>query len=475
MTTNAKSFVFESVNETDNNINMEIKKTLSGNLLSKDDIQDYSMSITRLVLPTTNINQLYFTDNEKSKYTCALRMYSKYLNQYVNYTSSLPNENDGVYYTSKERILEMINRALNNCYMQHYENPAIVDTNMRQDLILNTSTFTNVSPLSVNLSVSTTYNKFAGLKLKMDSPVIKNSGNDNQIIRLFVQSHDSIKNYLYVGTLGDFVQKSLNGNYYITENSYRDWADFDSKKAGNTSVKSYESYLKFKDAVLKPHVNIGIESNSTFSLTFQYQLSLYFSDEDTMPTQSPFISRSGNDKLYLNLQHYYYKNNHQLGFSSFLNNSMNFCTVPKTNITVNGIKMSFINYDSTILETNLYDLMILSQDNANLGKLSNISEIQLKSNALGGVSENLITNVNVAVSSNVLQEFVIFKDEIELGNMLLYSESNIPWRRIDVSQILSQSRNIDFSLWASYENGLSRQLQLAPSETFSLRLSFLRN
>jgi len=137
--------------------------------------------------------------------------------------------------------------------------------------------------------------------------------------------------------------------------------------------------------------------------------------------------------------------------------------------------MSFINYDSTILETNLYDLMILSQDNANLGKLSNISEIQLKSNALGGVSENLITNVNVAISSNVLQEFVIFKDEIELGNMLLYSESNIPWRRIDVSHILSQSRNIDFSLWASYENGQSKQLQLAPSETFSLRLSFTRN
>jgi hypothetical protein len=346
---------------------------------------------------------------------------------------------------------------------------------MRQDLTLTTSTITNVSPLSVNLSVSTTYNKFAGLKLKINSPVTKNSGNDNQIIRLFVQSHDGIKNYLYVGSLGDFVQKSLNGNYHITENSFRDWTEFDSKKVGNTTVKSYESYLKFKDAVLEPHVNIGIESNTTFSLTFQYQLSLYFSDEDTLPTQSPFISRSGNDKLYLNLQHYYYKNNNQVGFSSFLNNSMSFCTVPKTNITVNGIKMSFINYDSTILETTLSDLMILSQDNANLGKLANISEIQLKSNALGGVSENLITNVNVAISSNVLQEFVIFKDEIELGNMLLYSESNIPWRRIDVSHILSQSRNIDFSLWASYENGQSKQLQLAPSETFSLRLSFTRN
>jgi hypothetical protein len=59
--------------------------------------------------------------------------------------------------------------------------------------------------------------------------------------------------------------------------------------------------------------------------------------------------------------------------------------------------------------------------------------------------------------------------------MLLYSESNLVWRRIDVSQVLSQTRNVDFSLWASYENGQSKQLQLAPSETFSLRLSFTRN
>jgi hypothetical protein len=44
-----------------------------------------------------------------------------------------------------------------------------------------------------------------------------------------------------------------------------------------------------------------------------------------------------------------------------------------------------------------------------------------------------------------------------------------------MSKILHQTRNIDLSIYASYENGSSKILQLNPGETWSVRLSFLRN
>jgi hypothetical protein len=127
-----------------------------------------------------------------------------------------------------------------------------------------------------------------------------------------------------------------------------------------------------------------------------------------------------------------------------------------------------------ILATDLSELIVISQDTSTIEKLGNLSEIQLRSSALSSVSENIISNASVPISSSVLQEFVVFKDD-PLGNQLLYSESNVPWRRIDMSKILHQTRNIDLSIYASYENGSSKILQLNPGETWSVRLSFLRN
>lgn len=474
MTTNAISYVFESVNNTDNNIDMDIRKTLSKNLLNPQELEDYTLSITRLAIPTTNIPQLYIPDGDISKFTVGLKMYSKYLASYVNYTKSLPNENShGVIYHSKEKVIEMINRSLNNCYMQHFENVNIVDTNMRVVLPSTTSTFTTASPLSTNLSISSSYNKFAGIKLRVTSAITKNIGADNELMRLFIQS-GGVKQYLYCGSIKNFVDKSGIGGYDITENSYRDWYEFDQRKEFNTDVKAYESYLKFKDTTFSGHLNVGIECSGNFSISFQYQVTLFLSDENTLPSQSPFIAHASNNKISLNLQNYYYKLNNLVGFSGFLNNAMDFTTVPKSTSTVNNVKMYFINYDSMLLDADLSELMILTQDHSTIEKLGNLSEIQLRSSSLSGVSENIITNASDVVSSNVLQEFVIFKDE-SIGNQLLYSESNVPWRRINMGKILHATRTLDFQIYASYENSYSRELQLAPGESFSLRLSFLKN
>ena len=473
MTSNAISYIFEGTNETDDRLNMEIKKTLSSNLLRSDDLQDYSLSITRLAIPTSELAHLYFSDSDINKYSVSLKMFNSYLNTYKNYTKTLPTENShGIVYNSKEKIIEMLNRALANCYRQYFEDPLANNLNMKPVIADKLTTFTNASNLGADIAITTTYNKFAGHKLRILSPVTKTLGSNSQIMRLFIQSHDGIKQYLYIGTIGDFINKSAKAPYDITEDSYRDWDYFDTNK-GHTDVKAFESYVKFKDAVFTPKCNVGVESNDTFSITIQYQLSVYFSDEQIIPTQSPFISRVG-QKLHLNFQNYYYRNNHQVGFSGFFNNSMDFTTLPKRIEGSGSSRIYFVQYDAMILATDLSELIVISQDTSTIEKLGNLSEIQLRSSALSSVSENIISNASVPISSSVLQEFVVFKDD-PLGNQLLYSESNVPWRRIDMSKILHQTRNIDLSIYSSYENGSSKILQLNPGETWSVRLSFLRN
>ncbi len=311
------------------------------------------------------------------------------------------------------------------------------------------------------------------VQLRVTSAITKNIGADNELMRLFIISA-GVKQYLYCGSIKNFVDKCGNGGFDITENSFRDWNRFDARNSSNVDVKAYESYLKFKDVTFTSHLNVGIECSGNFSISFQYQVTLFLSDNETMCSQSPFISYNSNNKLNLNLQNFYYKLNNQVASSSFLSNAFDFTTVIKSTNVVNNVKLYFIEYDAMLLDTTLTDLIILTQDHQTLERLSNISEIQLRSSSLSSVAENLITNSNVAISNNVLYEFTVFKD-ISIGNQLLFSESAETWRRIDVSKILHSTRNIDFQLFAQYENGYSKAIQMSPSESWSLRLSFTRS
>ena len=120
MTSNAISYIFEGTNETDDRLNMEIKKTLSSNLLRSDDLQDYSLSITRLAIPTSELAHLYFSDSDINKYSVSLKMFNSYLNTYKNYTKTLPTENSHeIVYNSKEKIIHFIIHIIQSSEITH--------------------------------------------------------------------------------------------------------------------------------------------------------------------------------------------------------------------------------------------------------------------------------------------------------------------------------------------------------------------
>jgi len=458
MSNNAISYVFDQTNETNNDTFMDIKRSLNSNLLPKDYANQYSLSITKLDIPTSKIEQLYFED--RSKYTTSVKYYNHTTNEYNYFSSQMPSFNSHqIRYYTKEQVLEYLNRSLCNNFNQYLD--SLTDVNAKSVTSYN-GTLTNVSPISSNLVSTTTYTKLSSLKLKINSLTL-NSGSQNQIIKLFVQSPDNQKNYLFIGTIGELI---LHQDYTINDHSYKDWSN---KLTSDSDVKSYESYRKLKNVTCSGNWKIGLECNSTFSIDLHSELTLYFSDNLFIPTLPVFISQN-NDFLRLNVQGYYLYNNYNVGFSNTLFNSLGFTFQNKT---VNNIV--YLQYDSTIFNLlDLDEIYTFNQEMASLNALCNIKEIQLKSSSFSSVGENIISNTTQVLSSNVLIEFIINKDE-SLGNHLLYTLSEIPWRRLDVSKLVSNLINIDFQVFASYENSLTKQINLSPGETWSVRISFIKN
>lgn len=462
---NAISFVFDQLNDTNNDTFMDIKRSLNTNLLPKDVANTYSLSITKLDVPTSKIEQLYFED--RSKYSTVLSYYDHTGNKYEDYSSEMPSfVSHGIKYYTKEQVLEYLNRCLCNNFNQYLD--ALSDTNAKFNASF-VSTLTNASSLSSNLTCGTSYTKLAGLKLNINS-IIRNSGSTGQIIKLFVQSPDGQKNILFVGLMSDLLQYQ---NFEINDFSYNDWNNVSSSTISSTGVKSYESYRKLKTATCAGNWKVGLEGSTSFSIELNASLTLYFSDNEFIPTLPLFISHS-NDALRLNVQGYYLSNNIKVGFSPLLFNSLGFTYVSK--MIGNYV---FLQYDTTIIPPSLdpaqtlEDIIQFTQEMNSLNALCNLKEIQLRSSSFSSVGENIITNASTPIGNNVLVEFIVNKDE-SIGNFLLYSISQVPWRKLDVSTLVGNLRNVDFQVFASYENGLQKHLQLSPGESWSVRLSFIR-
>ena len=462
MSKSSISYVFETVNETNNNIEMKISKNLSSPIIGKDESQDYSLSVTRLTVPTSLVEVLYFTDISKFK-TC-LKMFNNVSNTYENYFSSMPNEaSHNILYYTKEQIIEYLNRSLCKNYFSYLE-----DSN--SDVFPTTSSVTETiaagsTGSNTNIANIAGYNNIAGVKLLLTSASLV-SGNANQLVRLFIQSPSGSKQYVYVGPMSDILNHSA---FTFNEHSYYNFeSNFDSK---STDVKFYESYLKHTGT---PHGNwtIGLESPTACSINFNYKLSVYRSDATNVPYQQPFVSRVGGEMRY-NYQTIYAYNNHRVGFSPFLFNSLAF-TLASSSEEIGSDRFIFLNYDGTLLDTDLSELVILSQEMSTLNAIGNLNEVQIRSNSLSSIGENLISNSNIPISSNVLAEFVVDRDNM-LGNSLIYSISERPWRLSPCSAFLHSLKQIDFSIFLSYDNGLTKQLLLSPGEQCTVRVSLLKN
>lgn len=456
---NSISYVFDKFNNTNEDIVMELKQTLANQLLDKSVANSYSLGVTKLDIPTSKIESLYFEDRDK--YTITNSYYDHSNSIYQTYSSKLPSfQSHGIKYYTKEQILDHINRCLSNNYFQYLENQS--DTNCVK-INTFTSAHSEVITFSDNISISTSYTKLSGMKLFI-SAMAKISGDDNQIIKFFLQSPSGQRCHFFIGKIKDIVKYS---GYDINDFSFMDWNNADPQKVTDTGIKSYESFTKLSSSTCTGNWKIGIESSQAFTITLGGTLYLYFSDNHFIPTLPLFVSRN-NDQLKLNAQHYYLYNNHQVGFSRTLYNSLAFTINSKV---VNNV--IYLEWDPTIINTTLTELIVFSQEQNSLNALSNIKEIQLRSSCFSSVGENIISSNSQSISSGVLVEFVINKDQ-NLGNFLLYSQTNEFWRVVDVSAISNNIRNIDFSIYATYDGGFEKQLYLSSGEGFSVRISFVR-
>ena len=472
---NSISFVFDKFNNTDNDINMELNKTLVNELLDKSVANSYSISITKLDVPTSKIEALVFKD--RNKYTITNSYYNHIDDEYQNFSSSLPNQDShNIIYYTKESILEMINRCLANNYFQYLnatsDSNCIKTGNLENtvgEVNVNKGNYIEMTKYSDNFLVSTPYTKLAGMKVFINS-MSKISGDDNQIIKFFLETPSLDRVYLYVGKITDLVKFQ---NYEINEFSFKDFSNVSTQDIQNFGVKSYESYTKILNTTVNGNYKLGFVSNRDFDINFDADLTLYFSDNYYIPTLPLFISRI-NDSLRMNVQYYYLFNNHQVGFSKTLFNSLAFTINDETRV-VNSMNIVFLRYDNMLINTtDLSEIVILSQEQNSLNALSNIKEVQIRSSTLSGISENIVTDNNQTNSSNVLAEFTINKDE-NLGNFLLYTVSSTFWRKASVSRLSNNLKNINFSIFTTYDNNIEKQLLLAPGESFSVRLSFVQN
>ena len=461
---NAISIVFDKINTTDDDIPMEINDTLSSKILDVSDAKNYSMMISKIDIPTSQIIQLYFSD--RSKYKIVNQYYNHVSHQYTTFETQLPNDlSHGIRYYTKEMALEMINRCHSKNYFDYLD--SLVSDSNSSNIFLVSGTFSNTNQLSTAFNPTTSYLKFAGFKVRVTG-FTKNSGSDNQIVKLKFRPQSGEDLILYSGTLGYLAE--FGSGYDINDFSFRDWDNSTQASAKLYGIKSYEHYNKLKDAQTNGNCHIILEGSSTYSVNLNLIVSLYFSDQNYIPTLPTFISNT-NDQLKLNVQGIYLMQNNKVAYSKTLYNSLPFTYVSKK---VNDLV--FLSYDTTILPKTTLELLdnyIFFQIQANLNALMNIKEVSLRSSTFSSVGEAIISNSKAVVNTNTLAEFVINKD-LDIGQHLLFTVTERSWRLLDISSLLTSMNTINFSIFTTYENGESQQCYLAPSEIMSIRLSFIK-
>ena len=97
---NVVSLKVSNTNNTDLDLPMVLNQNFNNPLL--DNVQDYSVSITRVNIPTSRIELLKFTD--RTKYKIGFYGYNPLNGNYALYSDTLPNElsHNVKYYTNEQ-------------------------------------------------------------------------------------------------------------------------------------------------------------------------------------------------------------------------------------------------------------------------------------------------------------------------------------------------------------------------------------
>ena len=215
----------DDVNTSSTTTPLRYNKNYNQPILTNTSDTNYKVAVTRLSVPTSNIELLKFTD--RTKYKLGFMGYNKYQNsgngKYTAYVTQMPNEDShGIRYLNNDMIIEMMNRCLLQSHIQFISEFDTFDTNAYPARTTSTPTLTNASPTS-SQTFSTTY-EFCACEVQIRN-VVFNSPlmNDDEQMELYL-SHGGVEIIAYKGsylTFKTLCNNDTRGGVQFSESNFR--------------------------------------------------------------------------------------------------------------------------------------------------------------------------------------------------------------------------------------------------------------
>lgn len=483
------SLELTQTNSSSANTSISYSNTFPQILFNNTPDKNYRVGVTRLSIPTSNIELLKFSD--PTQYQLGFSGYNQYqvtdgaYGGYTNYVTSLPNSaSNGVYYYTLDIIIEMMNRAYMKSFASYLKSYGISGSSFvgTNNLVVPTaitgtsSVFSSAGTTQYGGTVSNIYPNFALCELTISNLTIPNELNSGlatgEQIEIYI-AHGGINVVVFQGTSGQLqsLLSNAGGSITFTEHSYN---NIFLSNTGTTDVKFFESILAFQTVASTGTWNVGVSTlrNTFTGITFSFSLQLYAGNATStvqIPNQSPYLSIDPTtSSLTLSYQSVYQSMNMQFLNSPALTPVINFFPDSVFNSST-GLYSNIYSY--TILPSTLTTIITLTQSVSTLYYLMNISRIVIKSQTMASGSEIFISSSsnNNMVTDNVLADFTINLDE-PLGVNLTYTVDSSPWRLYSVAP--GPFNRLQLDILAVYADGTSVPILYSTNETYTIRLSF---
>ena len=471
---------FELNNKTDLPILLDKTEQRDSPILK--NASDYKLSIVKFNLPASNVES-FVIDNQNDY---LLQLASTYLSdgapqtyQTAKYSLSLLTSNEYQMLTYQD-FIENFNRRSLLCYRAYLTAFDITYNNVRENsgTITTASTY-QTGTVNKTVPITTTFtNSYVG---HLNLALTFNPYTDAQPI--YQDSNDLFEIYL-VNPLG--VSCLVCSNLKLPKDGVKVINFDDSSIIGLTSQdlddilpsNNYhpcEPFLKFCDRTNSSGnwiIRVKNKSNNvnhSFQYNIEYFLRVWFLPENVNGNQmevidtAPSLDINGNDKIELNFPETMILSGATISFSPKLNELLGFSSILKAD-GFYQVKLPQYRLSTSLKETIQYPQPI-----STLYKLTDISEIQIRSSNLPIVSEFDVTSSTQIVMSLNTASTDINKSVYEFFNQNLIDRSYQLTNNQDL-------RQINYSVWVKYRSsGKSKQVYLPPHSTFSILTKFIKN
>lgn len=467
------------------------------------DMEDYSLTVSSLKIPTVGL-ETFVMDNPNDY---SIMMYGNTVNRLnANTVRTLPLPtvdtvdsdpfatalyicNGGnISYYSPQQFMEIVNRTMYRVYRNFtratYDNNASPYT---MSVILNqTSTGqTNVSatytstPFSNNIPYV-----IADAEVILGGFTLVQSGTSNPLnspFNVWLQAPGGNKQVIFSCNGMNRISQT---NIILSEAAYRPFSNTLDSTALTKAVY-YQPMTSFVTTLhgvpfwtsAGPNVwTFGVSSNSAFQggMNLQLRLTLVlptgFGSSGNMNVQyylPPALSLdSSSKKVTFTYQNFLAENQITIAFSPKLYGILNLGhTFQQYNPTTGYYDVIYPRMSPTL--TSSQPLFIL-QEQSTMYNMTNIAKVYLKSNALRCEYEY----GSSLVADSTISDFKVNTDSEYLGDLLYSTDAgNKPWRRYRFIG-RGQMRMIDVQFMCQYDNGLTREIYIAPGLTGQARLTF---